>query len=297
MSDFFGALVEGAFDLTGQLLNANEQRKQAAKNRDLQNMYGEHGIAIKVKDAADAGIHPLYALGANTFSPTPINVGSSFDLRGVGQNINRAITATRDQEQRGDALGDFMQKKDAEADARLYGKEMAQLNLDRARVSLETDHIRNAIAASQLMQLNNAQVGPGLPSASGSTTFIEGQRTPPVGVIKVEPSKVTSAKAGNPAHEAGSTPSMKVYDTAAGPIALPSQQAAESIESIPLGGLGLMLIDSAGQVGRRLSGGPPPKTPLPASHEWAWNALRGSWYARPRDPGAPRQSTFRPPRY
>ena len=102
-----GNLVAAGASLGSALLSKNASEKAndnakaiAERNIALQKEFAQSGIQWKVEDAKKAGIHPLYALGANTHSFSPVSVGSSvpsFDgIAQAGQNIGRAIDATRD---------------------------------------------------------------------------------------------------------------------------------------------------------------------------------------------------------
>lgn len=101
-----GPLIGAAASIAGGLLANKAQKKQnqaneaaALRQEQLQKEFAQSGIQWKVRDAEQAGIHPLYALGANTTSYQPTNVGGgaadfSF-VSEAGQNIGRAIDATR----------------------------------------------------------------------------------------------------------------------------------------------------------------------------------------------------------
>lgn len=101
-----GALIGAATSIAGGLLNNKAQEKankqaeaNALRQEALQKEFAQSGIQWKVKDAEAAGVHPLFALGANTTSYQPTNVGggaADFSFLGdAGQNIGRAIDATR----------------------------------------------------------------------------------------------------------------------------------------------------------------------------------------------------------
>jgi len=101
-----GPLIGAAASIAGGLLGNKAQKDgtkaneaQALRQEALQKEFAQSGIQWKVKDAEAAGIHPLYALGANTASYQPTNVGggaADFSFIGeAGQNIGRAIDATR----------------------------------------------------------------------------------------------------------------------------------------------------------------------------------------------------------
>lgn len=89
-------------------------------DRELQEKFARSGIQWRVEDAKAAGIHPLYALGANTssYSGSPISVGTApiaadtgmaSAVAASGQDIGRAINATRSQSQREDAFTSTVQ--------------------------------------------------------------------------------------------------------------------------------------------------------------------------------------------
>ena len=61
MLDALGSVVSGLFG-----------KSEADKNIKYQKQFAQHGIRWKVEDAKAAGLHPLYALGANTHSFTPV---------------------------------------------------------------------------------------------------------------------------------------------------------------------------------------------------------------------------------
>lgn len=103
-----GSLISAGASLLGGMLNRKSAEEanaanaaQAAANIQLQKDFAQQGIRWKVDDAKAAGIHPLYALGANTTSFAPVSVGAVADtsmgnaLASSGQDISRAINSTR----------------------------------------------------------------------------------------------------------------------------------------------------------------------------------------------------------
>lgn len=101
-----GPLIGAAASVASGLLNQKSQKEankqaeqQALRQEALQKEFAQSGIQWKVQDAEKAGVHPLFALGANTTSYQPTNVGggaADFSFIGeAGQNIGRAIDATR----------------------------------------------------------------------------------------------------------------------------------------------------------------------------------------------------------
>lgn len=96
-----GAILGAAGSIASSFLGKSAADKQA----DLQKDFAQKGIQWKVKDAKAAGIHPLYALGANTVSYSPVNVGQP-DLGAMGADIGQAIDrVSNPAEKAGGALG------------------------------------------------------------------------------------------------------------------------------------------------------------------------------------------------
>lgn len=91
-----GALIGAGASILGNVLGNKNAEKQADQQYQHQKEFAQSGIQWKVKDAAKAGIHPLYALGAQTTSYQPTSVGGTdFGLPDAGQNIGRAIDVAR----------------------------------------------------------------------------------------------------------------------------------------------------------------------------------------------------------
>lgn len=104
------SLIGGAMNRRAQQ-EANEQNAAIAReNIALQKQFAQEGVRWKVEDAKAAGIHPLYALGAQTTSFSPVSVGAQpatgmgDAFAGMGQNLSRAINATRTSDERDEAF-------------------------------------------------------------------------------------------------------------------------------------------------------------------------------------------------
>lgn len=132
------------------------QERWAKANLDQQREFAQAGIRWKVRDAIEAGLHPLAALGAQTSSFAPISVGSSsadlraatvspetLDVGNMGQNISRAIAAGSTAPER---LSTVQRQVQAISSA---------LQIERG--SLENDLLRANIAKTR------AQIGPPIP--------------------------------------------------------------------------------------------------------------------------------------
>lgn len=177
---------------------AKAQAQQAQANIDMQKEFAQQGIRWKVEDAKAAGIHPLYALGANTVGFSPVSTGDTYSpARGMaemGQDVSRAIQATR-------------------------------TNSERTQVAADSLRLQNMDLQNQLLQAQIAKLNqPGTPPARPDGTA-------PTGDVKVEPSKVETSLPGQPYRSAASNPSVEVIQTKNGPMVVPSRSASEMMES------------------------------------------------------------------
>ena len=122
---------EGQFGQSMELARHQQQYQEGidARNfaayeeeRDYNRRMREHGIPVRVKDAKNAGIHPLAALGMPTTGGSPISIPSSGGGSGLGpspsgispggdpggtiaalgQNIGRAIDAKMSEQENAD---------------------------------------------------------------------------------------------------------------------------------------------------------------------------------------------------
>lgn len=147
-----GRLVGGFLDSATADRNRESQEAMADRNIAKQEQFAREGIRWKVHDAKEAGIHPLYALGANTtsFSPVSISGGSSSNwsdtLGSMGQDISRAVQSTRTAGERVDAFTRTAQSLELE------GK---KLDNDIKRQTLASAAARTSV--------QGGQVGPPMP--------------------------------------------------------------------------------------------------------------------------------------
>lgn len=119
MLPILGSIIGAGASLIGGMMNNSAQRdanraniaateKANAQNLAAQKEFAQSGIRWRVEDAKQAGIHPVYALGAQTpsFSPsfTAGQVGAETGvgdaLAAGGQEIGRAVGATLTQPER-----------------------------------------------------------------------------------------------------------------------------------------------------------------------------------------------------
>lgn len=95
-------IVGPVLSFVGGGIQAAENRASEARQRDAQRDFAQHGIQWRVKDAVAAGLHPLYALGANvpTYSPvSSMGGGLGEGIREMGQDISRSARATMSPQQ------------------------------------------------------------------------------------------------------------------------------------------------------------------------------------------------------
>lgn len=88
-----GALIGAAGSLLGGILGNKSQEENTEKMIDYQAKFAQQGVRWKVADAKAAGIHPLYALGAQTTPFQPISIGNPLGegIAAAGQDLGRAV--------------------------------------------------------------------------------------------------------------------------------------------------------------------------------------------------------------
>lgn len=128
----FGGLLGG---VGGALISSNAQEKQNDKQIELQREFAQNGIQWKVEDAKKAGIHPLYALGAQTVSYSPMSVGTP-DYSSIGAQF-------------GQNLGSALQGREQQAKQQLYNDKLQDLDL-------ETRSLQNDLLRAQISQINTS---------------------------------------------------------------------------------------------------------------------------------------------
>lgn len=134
-----GKVVGAGIDYFTAKDNRDAAAEQAERNRQMQIQFAKEGIRWKVEDAKQAGVHPLYALGASTTSYAPVSIGSTSSpsmasaLGSMGQDVGRAINATQTAPERMSA----------------YAEQASKLQLDNMA-------LQNQLLASRVRTLNQA---------------------------------------------------------------------------------------------------------------------------------------------
>lgn len=161
------AIIGAAATIGGSIIASRSAAKSQEKtneaniaqqvlDREYQKEFAQSGIQWRVKDAQDAGVHPLYSLGASipTFSPVSQNQvappGIRTGIGKAGQDISRAVAATSTEAQR------------------YTSSRMAELAVQRGQLENENLRLQN--------RRLTAQVGPAFPAPSASAgLIIDGQ--------------------------------------------------------------------------------------------------------------------------
>lgn len=192
-----GGFIGNMFGSSGM-----SDRKSAALAYEYQQRLNQNAISDRVADARRAGVHPLFALGANV-NPGSVHVagGSQRDSwTDQGQDLSRSIAAMLPQAERTDA------------------KVANQLQLEN--MGLQNDLLRSQIARER------SQLGPGMP---GGPKLVPGQ-----GDAREEllPAEVIHSRHGAPHTTAGrAMPATSAFVNQDGTVSIwPSKDAKASIE-------------------------------------------------------------------
>lgn len=222
-----GSLISAGASLIGGAIGNRSRESAGNKNADMQREFAQQGVRWRVADAKAAGLHPLAALGMSGMpSASPAYVGDTGQWAAdAGQDIGRAINATRTKEERGDALGSFIEQKVAAQDARDLQKRHEYREDLRLQSSLLNDEVQRQYYNAQIAKLQAAP-NPPMPSVSGSG----GVSGPKSGAVKYTPDEVVSHRTGNPGLSAGVHPGMTEYNIGGMPVYLPSKSASEALE-------------------------------------------------------------------
>lgn len=190
-----GNILGAVGGLVGSIFGRKQAEKDAKRQEALQREFAQNGIKWKVEDAKRSGIHPLYALGAQTTSYSPVSIGNDFAQ--VGQNLGRAMDATRTSSERNSAYATTVQE------------------LQLKRMGLE-----NELLASQIANIRQAGSKPPFP---GDPYMLEGQ-----------PSSGPAKNVGIMGQETAAVPetgfSMKMVDGQRTYIPIPAQEFKDRTE-------------------------------------------------------------------
>lgn len=269
-----GPIIAAGANLAGGLLGLNAQKdaaaaqeRMAAQNIALQKEFAQSGIQWKVADAKAAGVHPLYALGANTTSFSPVSIGSPSGnplgdgISRAGQDLSRAMAAT------------------SNSTTRL----VSGLTVERSM--LENDLLRVQIAKAK------QQIGPPVPTAHPSAldALFSGQGDAQKGMtisdlIKFKPHEVTPTAYGQKYAEPGPMPEVGyTRSPSGGYMVTPSKDYKDRAEDFgPLGWQWWIKHQLLPNIG--LNHTPPPSVQLKDDEQWYYHPYqeyrikkKGSW--------------------
>lgn len=221
------ALIGAAASLAGGFLSnkANEKaNKQAEANalrqEALQKEFAQSGIQWKVQDAEKAGIHPLYALGANTVSYSPSTIGptpNNFDFLGsAGQNIGRAIQAGQSNP------------------ARIQALQLTAAQLQNEGLQLDNDLKRTQLVSAANLA-SQPGTGPGLPTLLTQSAMPGQGNSPQIDGPSMDVSKKISPTMAAKHIEAGGNPELLLGKTKTGWAPQIPQSLSESFEQDNIG--------------------------------------------------------------
>lgn len=254
-----GSIIGGASSLIGGLFGQDSQDDQMKAQIAAQKEFAKNGIRWRVEDANKAGVHPLFALGANTHSFSPIGVGGSPLAEGIsqaGQNIGRAISA------KGTSV------------ERAFNARMMELQLQRGE-------LENQMLASQIARQNSpAQMPPALPMPAADRFLIDGQaQTTPMPIperfggplIQNVPLERIRSDPDNLHAEPGAITDVGWARTADGGYApVPSYDVKQRIEDTWLPEIAWAMRNLAGPNISASYNRPPFKAPDGKHWQWSW---------------------------
>lgn len=142
MTAWLAPAISAGASLLGGFLGRDSQENQRASNEALQREFAQNSIQWRVADAKKAGIHPLYAMGAPTMSPSVSvqNDPLAASIGSMGADINRAMTATNNPVEKMTVTQTALQD-----------------------MQLTNMALRNDLLASQIAKLKQAGNPPGVP--------------------------------------------------------------------------------------------------------------------------------------
>lgn len=195
----------------------NSQAMNFAREQlQFQREAARHGIRWRVADAKESGVHPLFALGAPSFQPSPVSFpvgdsGGGTDIGGalsqMSQGVGRAIHATASKAEREISELDLI--------AATQGAASRQLDLEMKQIQL----------ASMKARLARDQIGPPLPGAPVRAN---------TGEAEIKPNEITSSQPDAPTTGAGPAgPSITHHRVGAGYQAFPAK-GVEGLDDMDL---------------------------------------------------------------
>lgn len=270
-----GSLIMAGSSLLGGLMGQSSQKKAlsaqmalADRQMEMQKQFAQQGIRWRVEDAQKAGIHPLYALGAQpqSFSPVSISADGSSPmgdaLSSMGQDIGRAMMAKQTAGER--------------------------FNAQVERLKLENMELNNDLLRSQIARNYGVSLPPPMPNV------ITEPLAPPeaVGSImsqaagtELVPVELNMSTPGQPAKQAGAVNDYAFTYTADGGLTLtPSKDVKELVEDDfvqqLLWSLRNQVVPHFSEEARGQRQPSRKEFPLPEGYEWVTEWPYTTWYPK-----------------
>lgn len=269
-----GSLIMGGSSLLGGLLGekgADDRSAQslafAREQMNQQREFAQQGIRWRVDDAKAAGVHPLYALGAQVtpyssvnFTPESPSYGMSQAVADMGQNIGRAVQAKQ------------------------TGGERLQSNMEQ--LQLRNMELNNALIESQIFRNYGNSLPPPMPSV------ITEPLAPPEAIgaahgaiagTSPQPVEMSMSEPGRPSKQAGGVPDWTYTRTADGGLTLtPSKDVKELTEDNfiqeVLWSLRNQVVPHFSEEARVNRMPSKKEFPLPPGYEWSTKWPYTTWY-------------------
>lgn len=243
-----GNIISAGANLLGGVLGSKEKDKDRALQKD----FAQQGIRWKVEDAKAAGVHPLYALGANTVSYSPVAGSSdlSSGLAAAGQDVGRAVNATQTQGERVSGVVQSLQIK---------------------RMELE-----NQLLASQIARVNQAGSVPPMPTP-GDRYLIEGQPNSPL--VQTSPMGRQTSAPEAPHQEPAAVADIGFSRTPGGWAPVYSKDVKDRLEEDFIGSLAWSVRNRLLPALSSTNYDPPAGVELAPGEQWVYDPIRQEYRA------------------
>jgi len=222
-AELAGSLISGGLSLAGGFLAGEKNEDIMQMQIDAQREAQQKGIQWRVDDAKRAGVHPLYALGANVPATYPVALQDTVGpaLQEAGQNIGNAVTR----------MLDTQAKEKHQMDMAIGAAQIDESNARKDLYISEAARNRQQPAASMPgLGIQKESTRPG--TVTGTLEGMGQDATVPgTGLIDLEPAKITSSKEGHPDVKAGTIPGYEERNFRGLPMLFPDS-AGESPEEI-----------------------------------------------------------------
>lgn len=256
----WGPIISAIGNVAGGLIGSDSARSASNQAFDRQVMFAKKGIQWRVEDAKKAGVHPLFALGAQTHSYTPATVGDPLGqaVANMGQDIGRAVDANSTHAQR------------------------------LAEATVKNMELRNNLIEGQIAEQARRITGPAVPTFD-QRWLIPGQGEAPRGVISIRPGPTSSARGATVTdypdtfREGQAIPDVSHSRTVSGGYSvIPSEAVKQRIEDQWLPELQWWLRNNLPSAASNI--GSPPAGSLPRGWDfWDYNIVRGEWIPAYKD--------------